>query len=94
MSLIMNVDSVFETDILRSIISQIEDVTSIKYNLNNHQQAPAFRVIADHLRCLAFAIADGVQPSNVDRGYVCARCYAGLCAMDAFWGWMSRSSGS
>jgi alanyl-tRNA synthetase len=70
MSLIMNVDTVFETDILRSLISQIEDVTSVRYNLDNHQQAPAFRVIADHLRCLSFAIADGVQPSNVDRGYV------------------------
>lgn len=70
MSLIMDVDSVFETDILRSLISQIEEVTGIGYDLNNHQQAPAFRVIADHLRCLSFAIADGVQPSNVDRGYV------------------------
>lgn len=70
MSLIMNVESVYETDILRSLISQIEDISSIKYNTDNHQQAPAFRVIADHLRCLAFAIADGVQPSNVDRGYV------------------------
>lgn len=70
MSLIMNVDTVFETDILRSLISQIEDVTNVRYILDNHQQAPAFRVIADHLRCLSFAIADGVQPSNVDRGYV------------------------
>ena len=32
--------------------------------------APAFHVIADHIRCLAFAIADGAQPSNVERGYV------------------------
>lgn len=61
--------SVFETDVLRSIISQIESVTGIPYHSDN-KQSPAFRVIADHLRCLAFAIADGVQPSNVDRGYV------------------------
>lgn len=65
----MGVDSVFETDILRSLISQIEKLSGIPYDIH-HPQAPAFRVIADHLRCLAFAIADGVQPSNVDRGYV------------------------
>lgn len=65
----MGVDSVFETDILRSIIAQIEQVTGVEYHLHE-QRSSAFRVIADHLRCLAFAIADGVQPSNVDRGYV------------------------
>lgn len=69
-SLKMDVDSVFETDVLRSLIAQIEQISGVPYRMENTQQAPAFRVIADHLRCLAFAIADGVQPSNVDRGYV------------------------
>lgn len=68
-SLKMGVDSVFETDVLRSLIAQIEIISGIPYRLHD-THAPAFRVIADHLRCLAFAIADGVQPSNVDRGYV------------------------
>ena len=66
----MDVDSVFETDVLRSLIAQVEAVSGITYDLHDQARAPAFRVIADHLRCLAFAIADGVQPSNVDRGYV------------------------
>lgn len=68
-SLKMNVDSVFETDVLRSIIAQVEQISGKTYSSEPSQGAP-FRVIADHLRCLAFAIADGVQPSNVDRGYV------------------------
>lgn len=70
MSLKMDVESVFETDVLRSLIAQVENVSGVAYNQADHQMAPAFRVIADHLRCLSFAIADGVQPSNVDRGYV------------------------
>lgn len=70
MSLKMNVESVFETDILRGLIAQVENVSRVVYNAADATQAAAFRVIADHLRCLAFAIADGVQPSNVDRGYV------------------------
>lgn len=68
-SLKMGVQSLFETDVLRSIIAQVESITGIPYHVNDNRSA-AFRVIADHLRCLAFAIADGVQPSNVDRGYV------------------------
>lgn len=69
-SLKMNVGTLFETDILRSLIAQVEQISGIAYNADDQNRAPAFRVIADHLRCLAFAIADGVQPSNVDRGYV------------------------
>lgn len=65
----MGVESVFETDVLRSLIARIEEVTGLPYHFDDGR-APAFRVIADHLRCLAFAIADGVQPSNVERGYV------------------------
>lgn len=69
-SLKMGVDTLFETDILRSLINRVEEVSGLPYNMKDQEKAPAFRVIADHLRCLSFAIADGVQPSNVDRGYV------------------------
>lgn len=65
----MGVRTVFETDVLRNLIAQVEVVTGIPYHIDD-KRSPAFRVIADHLRCLSFAIADGVQPSNVDRGYV------------------------
>jgi alanyl-tRNA synthetase len=68
-SLKMDVDSVFETDVLRGLIAQTEILFNTPYDLKS-DKAAAFRVIADHLRCLAFAIADGVEPSNVDRGYV------------------------
>ena len=66
----MGVDTVFETDILRAIIAQIEQVSGVPYDMAHEHLAPAFRVISDHLRTLAFAISDGVVPSNVDRGYV------------------------
>lgn len=69
-SLKMGVDSVFGTDILRSLIAQVEEVAVKPYMVGDKELAPAFHVIADHIRSLAFAIADGVQPSNVDRGYV------------------------
>lgn len=65
-SLKMGVDSLFGTDIFVELIAQIEKVSGKKYQHGN----PAFHVIADHIRSLSFAIADGVQPSNLDRGYV------------------------
>jgi alanyl-tRNA synthetase len=69
-SLQMDVENVFQTDVLRNIIAQVEEESGVKYNLRDTTLAPAFHVIADHLRMLSFAIADGAQPSNVDRGYV------------------------
>jgi len=69
-SLMLDVDSVFETDILRELIRAVENESGKKYDPSNHRTHAAFQVIADHLRCLAFAISDGAQPSNVDRGYV------------------------
>lgn len=69
-SLKMHVDSVFATDVLRSLIAQVENISGKKYDEKDLKMAPAFHVIADHIRSLAFAIADGAQPSNVERGYV------------------------
>ncbi len=65
----MGVENVFETDILGELIRETERITGKKYEQDS-ELGPAFHVIADHLRSLAFAIADGAQPSNVDRGYV------------------------
>jgi alanyl-tRNA synthetase len=69
-SLKMGVDTVFNTDILRSLIAQVEQISNKKYDPKDHHLAPAFHVIADHIRALSFAIADGAQPSNIERGYV------------------------
>ncbi|NGX28218.1 MAG: Alanine--tRNA ligase [Candidatus Anoxychlamydiales bacterium] len=69
-SLTEGVDSVFETDIFKALIEEIENISKIKYDVKNSDLAPSFHVIADHIRCLAFAIADGVMPSNIERGYV------------------------
>ncbi len=66
-SLKLGVDNVFQTDILRSLIAEVEQISGKKY-VETHG-AP-FHVIADHIRSLSFSIADGVQPSNTDRGYV------------------------
>ncbi len=59
-------ESVFETNVFVSIIDKISSMTNVAYKDNK----AAFHVIADHLRALSFAIADGATPSNVERGYV------------------------
>jgi alanyl-tRNA synthetase len=59
----------FETDLFEPIIKAIEDITGKKYQEN----IVPFRVIADHIRALTFAITDGAVPSNEGRGYVIRR---------------------
>jgi len=70
MSLISGVDTVFQTDIFQALISEIEQISGKKYEEKNRETAPIYHVISDHIRTLAFSIADGAQPSNTDRGYV------------------------
>ncbi|MND63228.1 Alanine--tRNA ligase [compost metagenome] len=60
--------SVFDTDLFRTLIGTIEDVMGVKA-----EGSASHRVIADHLRSSAFLIADGVLPSNEGRGYVLRR---------------------
>ena len=60
----------FDTDLFLTIINHIEDI--IKINKTDENIA-SFRVIADHLRSIAFLISDGVLPSNEGRGYVLRR---------------------
>lgn len=66
----LGVDSVFETDIFQALIQEIARLSKKSYHVNDPHLAPAYHVIADHTRALAFAIADGAQPSNTERGYI------------------------
>ncbi len=74
----------YETDIFAPIFREIEKLSGKKYTstLPNSGTTPsteqekidvAFRVIADHIRTLSFAIADGIAPGNNDRNYVLRR---------------------
>jgi len=61
----------YDTDIFQPIIKKIEQISGFSYE-EEKNQAP-MRVIADHIRTLSFAIADGALPSNEGRGYVLRR---------------------
>ncbi len=62
----------YDTDIFQTIIGKIEALCNTKYGTNEKSDI-AMRVIADHLRAIAFAIADGQLPSNNKAGYVIRR---------------------
>lgn len=62
----------YDTDIFTPIIGEISKLSGIPYGASPKSDI-AMRVIADHLRAVAFAIADGQLPSNVKAGYVIRR---------------------
>ncbi|HOY47397.1 MAG TPA: alanine--tRNA ligase [Alphaproteobacteria bacterium] len=60
----------YDTDLFVNLMKAVEELTGTKKTLEN---TPSFKIITDHLRSVGFAIADGVIPSNSDRGYVIRR---------------------
>lgn len=72
-SIIQDAPTNFETDLFMPIIHAVEALgTTVKYG-DAPQTDVSFKVIADHIRALSFAIGDGALPSNEGRGYVLRR---------------------
>ncbi|WP_017472656.1 alanine--tRNA ligase [Amphibacillus jilinensis] len=71
-SVIQDTPTNFETDLFLPIIRHVEKMTKVKYGEAKGTDT-AFKVIADHIRTVTFAVADGALPSNEGRGYVLRR---------------------
>ena len=63
----------YDSDVFTPLISKISSITKKEYKASHSDTDVAVRVIADHVRALTFAIADGAIPSNEGRGYVLRR---------------------
>jgi alanyl-tRNA synthetase len=70
---LQNKQSNYDTDIFTGTIAEVEKISGKKYTNTDSKQDVAFRVIADHIRAIAFPIADGQLPSNTGAGYVIRR---------------------
>ena len=76
-----DVTSNYDTDVFTPLIAKVEEITGLKYTNNEIKDISdtqdktniAIRVIVDHVRAVAFAIADGQLPSNTGAGYVIRR---------------------
>jgi alanyl-tRNA synthetase len=71
-AILQGVDSVFETDALRPLVDLAEELSGRSYS-DGGGTTRAMRILADHSRGTAALIAEGVVPSNEDRGYVLRR---------------------
>lgn len=71
-SVTQNVETNFDTDLFIPIIQKTEEISNKTYREDKEQDV-AFKVIADHIRTVVFAVSDGALPSNEGRGYVLRR---------------------
>ncbi|MBR4891928.1 MAG: alanine--tRNA ligase [Alphaproteobacteria bacterium] len=69
-SILQNKTDNYDTDLFVNLKKAVSDITGVAETAEN---IASFKVITDHLRSVGFAIADGVIPSNSDRGYVIRR---------------------
>ncbi|MCD6167531.1 alanine--tRNA ligase [bacterium] len=72
-AVLQGVKSNYDTDLFRPLFDAISEISGVEYSGTDEAVAVAHRVIADHVRALSFAIADGALPSNEGRGYVLRR---------------------
>jgi alanyl-tRNA synthetase len=63
----------YDTDVFTGTINVVAQITGKTYDFSDTKEAVAFRVIADHIRAIAFTIADGQLPANTGAGYVIRR---------------------
>jgi alanyl-tRNA synthetase len=70
--ILQGVDSVFDTDLLRPLVDLAEELSGRAYD-RDAATTRAMRIIADHSRGMTFLLAEGVVPSNEDRGYILRR---------------------
>ena len=71
-AILQDVPSVYETDLIRPLVDLAEEMSGRRYE-EGGAVTRAMRIVADHSRGAAFLIADGVVPSNEDRGYILRR---------------------
>jgi alanyl-tRNA synthetase len=71
-AILQDVPSVYETDLVRPLVDLAEELSGHSYD-EGGKVTRAMRIVADHTRGAAFLIADGVVPSNEDRGYILRR---------------------
>ena len=71
-TVLQEVETNYDTDLFVPLLAAIGDLVERPYDPGS-EQAPAYRVIADHIRAAAFLMTDGVVPSNEGRGYVLRR---------------------
>ncbi len=71
--IMQGVDSIFDIDTVRHILSAVESMAGVKYESGDEQADISLRIITDHLRSMVFMISDGILPSNEGRGYVLRR---------------------
>ncbi|UOY94109.1 alanine--tRNA ligase [Ectobacillus sp. JY-23] len=72
-SVVQDVPTNFDTDLFMPIIGATESISGEKYRGGDVEKDTAFKVIADHIRTVTFAVGDGALPSNEGRGYVLRR---------------------
>jgi alanyl-tRNA synthetase len=63
-------ENVYEADLFLPIIKKIEELSGSNYELSGFLAKKTFRIIADHIKASIFLVAEGVEPSNLERGYV------------------------